>query len=309
MLLPEAIREFKLNVAPDKARVKHLPPLIFVFGGDADIKSPRDSSCRNLFLQHAHENKYPHAPFFKLPEEYPEWNEFEGYGNLVDFEIEVGSLARAIVLFSEGPGAYAELGAFCMDPILRERLFVVISKKHYEDPSFIALGPIKRIEDESPDHAICVVQEMHPPITFEPHIDDVLAALSEKLASSHKTQAFDPNRTRDQYLLIADLIDLFCALTVTEIQELIVHMGIEIDLKRIKRILRQLEIFNLVSEVQITTRRYFVASKSDNSQYLDYERVKGGDKFDRIRFKMKIFDSLAKDRLRNNAYAVIHGKK
>jgi hypothetical protein len=29
---------------------------------------------------------------FKMPEDYPEWNTFGGFGNLVDFEILVGSI-------------------------------------------------------------------------------------------------------------------------------------------------------------------------------------------------------------------------
>lgn len=252
--------------------------------------------------------KYPHAKYFKTPEEYPEWNQFEGYKNLVEFEIEAGCVSRAIVLFSEGPGAFAELGAFCMDPILRERLFIVIEKKHYKNDSFIRLGPIKRIEDDFPEHAICVVDEMTPPEKFKAHIEDVLAALSEKLDSGHKSQAFDPDRTRDHYLLVADLVDLFCALTLSEIRELISHAGVDIELSRIKAILRQLKLFELVSEVEITTKRYFVAVKSTNS-YLKYESNKGAENFDRIRFKLQVFKSLREDRLRYQAYKTVHESK
>jgi hypothetical protein len=308
LLLPDAIKEFKQTVAKDTIRVENLPPLILVFGGPVGVNKSRDISCRNLFLDVANTLNYQHVKHFKIPEDYPEWNQFEGYKNLVDFEIEAGCLSRAIVLFSEGPGAFAELGAFCMDAVLRERLFVVIEKRHYNDESFISLGPIKRIEDNFPDHAICVVETMDPPSEFEAHINDVLAALSEKLESGHKSQSFDSHRTRDQYLLVADLIDLFCVLTITEIHDLLAHMDINIEFSRVKAILKQLILFELIFEVQITTRRFFVANKQEKS-YLNYEAIKGEKNFERLRFKMKVYESLPKDHLRNNAFQTIHGKK
>ena len=70
------------------------------------------------------------------PEDFKEeWNRIGGYPNLVDFEKEAGCLARGILLFSECDGALAELGAFCTDDVLCERLVVVLEDKHYDDDS------------------------------------------------------------------------------------------------------------------------------------------------------------------------------
>lgn len=271
-----------------------------------NAKNPYES-CRGIFVEKAYSKGYTHAQFFKMPEDFPEWNQFEGFNNLVDFEIEAGCISRAIIVLSESPGAFAELGAFCMDKSLRERLFIVVAKDHYDSDSFISLGPIKLIEDDFPDHAICVVDSTKTPQEFEANIDDILVALSEKLDTAHKSQTFNSDITRDQYLLIADLINLFCALTLSEIQDLLAHMKINVDQTRLKLILKQLRLFGLIVEHQITTRRYFISVKDAENHFIDYKSQDTKENFDRIRFKMNIFQSLSADRFRSNAFKQAQG--
>lgn len=63
-----AIQKFKAVVAPEKTRIEHLFPHILVFGGKADVKkNDKYQSCRNVFLEWAHETKYELANCLLTP--------------------------------------------------------------------------------------------------------------------------------------------------------------------------------------------------------------------------------------------------
>jgi len=305
--ISKEIESFHLTISANKIHVVYLPPIILVFGGIVDVKLAIDCSCRNLFLTEALRLKFPYGKELKIPESYPEWNTFEGYQNLIDFETDAGCLSRAIVLFLESPGSLAELGAFCMDDDLRRLLFIVVEEEHYTSDSFIKLGPIKKIENDDSGDSICVVPTLEKPAEFATEIPDILVSLKEKLDKGHKKQGFDCNRNRDKYLLIADLIDLFCAVNVSELHTLAINLGMNLATKDIKRILRQLILFELVSEVPINTHKYYVANKGYKTDYLDYNSAIPEKKFDRTSFKLQMYELLNGDALRKRAYAQVHG--
>lgn len=306
-MFSNAIQKFKESVSPEKTRIESLSPLILVFGGSASIAN-KYASCRSVFLNWAHESGYELAKFLIKPEDYPEWNQFEGYDNLVDFERDAGCLSRGILLFSECEGALAELGAFCMDEVLCERLLVVVEKSHYQASSFIKLGPIRRIEEAHSSEAICVVDGIKNTKAFETEVAGVGDALKVKVNTLPKTHRFDSSKTRDQFLIIADLIELFGALTKKEVEELLSFMGISHEPKRLKRMLNLLILLGLVVQSEHLTQRYLVPPK-ERSQFLDYAAY-GESKFERSRFKLTTtLPALKEDSARLKAYVKIHGEQ
>lgn len=302
-MISGVLEAFKSVVSPPDTRIQRLPKIVLVYGGP--LGGAYDSG-RQMFMNWMLAKGHPVCLFLRTPEQYGDWDKYEGYSNLIDFERDAGNLAQAIVLFSESPGAYAELGAFCMDSVLSERLFVVIDKNHYRDGSFIANGPIKKIELLHED-SICVVENIAP-AEIEPELPDVAAALEEKINNIPKTHAFDPSRDRDQFLLVADLVELFGALTIMELHQLVQSMGVDIPKARLESIANQLKRFGLVELVQRTTKRYYVPPV-ERQWYLNYEAPAGAAPFDRARFKMqKAFPLLQKDGPRFKAYNEIHSK-
>jgi hypothetical protein len=282
----DAIKQFKNRVDPSKTRIDVLPNIVLAFGGKLSVK-PDEAyvSCRNVFLNHVHSTKSPLANVITCPEYYGEWNHFEHYPDLIAFERDACSLARAIVLFSECEGAFAELGAFCQDEVISQRLLVVISQAHFNDISFIALGPIKHIEHKHSEGSICVVESITPR-EFVVAAPDVVKALQDKIESAHKTQQFDPTRTRDQLLLIADLVELFSAITRTELQDLLEAMGVKLEPVRIKQMINLLRLFELVFPGQKSTQRYLVTPPtSKRKSYLDFVAKSGELNFERTKFK------------------------
>jgi len=206
-----ALDLFKSSISAADTRISSLPGFILVFGGP--LGDPK-KSARQLFLNWIDINRRDLSPWMIKPEDYQDWDSLDGYANLIDFERDAVCLTRAVIIFSESPGSHAELGAFCMDPILLERLFVVIGEEHYNAGSFIAKGPIKKIEDLN-EESICTVKDIKSEV-IQPELDQVAESLDLKLKAAPKSVNFDPKRKRDQFLLVADLIELFGALTVNE---------------------------------------------------------------------------------------------
>lgn len=298
-----AVELLKGSINPSDTRIGRLPDFILVFGGP--LGDPR-KSARQMFLNWIDINRRDLGEWLIRPEDYADdWNSHHGYSNLIDFERDAVCLTRAVILFSESPGSHAELGAFCMDPILSERLFVVISEDHYKAGSFIAKGPVKKIEDID-EESICTVKDIEP-LAIQQELSQIVESLERKLGNSAKSTNFDPQRPRDQFLLIADLIELFGALTVNEIVDLCALLGLNTTVHQVKLLYAQLNRFNIVTTVKKNTNRYYLPTQH-RFQFLDYTSPDANKRFDRLRFKTKISTPwLKSDKRRLEAYADIHG--
>lgn len=303
-MVASVIDIFKDAVSNENARVTQLPPIILVFG--AKLGDP-NTSARQMFMNWFDINyKHPLSSQIRTPEQFKDWNNFDGYSNLVDFEIDASNLTKVIVLFSESVSAVAELGSFCMDPGISERLFVILGRDEYNAPSFIANGPIKKIEQQH-ECSVCVLDSIEPNEMIK-EIDSLVQSLEDKIDSFSKTQHFNPERDRDQFLLAADLIELFSALTAHEIHELFKFMNVDIGVAKLKKITDQLLRFELAHFSANLEKRYFVAPENRIS-YINYTSPKGSSPFDRTRFKMlRVKPWLEGDRKRIKAYEAIYPK-
>lgn len=308
-----AIEELIEHIDFSEARIKQLPPILLVFGGPLSVEEDKKNiSCRNVFISSVLSSSHKLAKFIKTPEDYPEWNTFEGYSNLIEFERDAGCLSSCTLLFLESEGSIAELGSFVMDETLRERLLVVISKKHFIQNSYISLGPIKLIQslidEEDIEDAIYVANSIGAKY-FPTEMDDLVEMLDQKFSSYPKTKKFDSTSIRDQLLIIADLIELFGALTKKEIKRLIETIGIKVNKNRLNQMVNLLKIFELIVQPVTGSTKYFIAPPSETRKvYLDYKANKGTPNFDRYRFKLRAFSIMQKDAVRKRAYESVHKK-
>src|SRR5690606_26584635 len=65
------------------------------------------------------------------------------YKNLIQFEIDVARISNSVVLFSEGFGSLAELGAFSQIDVVARRMMVIVQTEHHARRSFIRDGPLR----------------------------------------------------------------------------------------------------------------------------------------------------------------------
>lgn len=298
------VKSFTGAVAPVDTTIYQYPSHILVFGGPTGVESGVNpfSSCRNVFVSESLALRHPLGQSLIIPEDYPEWNSAEGYHNLVEFELDAGCLARAIVLFVETPGSIAELGTFCMDEDLRERLLVLVDQKYVDEKgSFIFNGPIKFIRKFHEEYSLCSVDNIESPSDFKAEVPSVLETLKEKIENEVGRPRFSSKRKRDQFLLIADLVDLFRALLKKEILQLLDFFGIAVDPHRFSQMIWQLKLFELIKEVQVYGNTYFVAIKKLDHQFLDYQSSKLDRPFSRQGFKAQVWSALFQDQKRKKA--------
>lgn len=301
MVAFSAIVNFTNEVDPSHIRVVASPRIVWVFGGPFDVKASQAfQSNRSVFLDEVVVKKrHALSEVIRIPEDYKEWNSFDGYPDLLQFERDAGYLANAVIIFSESPGSLAELGAFAADEILCAKTLVVISKTHRDKDSYITYGPLRKLE-RADEHSVCVV-EADSPHEFAAELHLAIAAAEAKFRRAPKSSTFEPSNVRDLFLLIADFVDLFFAVTRSELLGLLEFAGVKPDKDRVRQLVRQLLLFNLIEEHQVGHVTYLTPTKASET-YIDYQARQGLPSFDRMNFKTACIEIVKGDATRIKAY-------
>lgn len=114
-MFADVINQFEQDVDPAKTRIEAFPSLIFVFGGKLSVEDAH-TSLRNVFVGWAQNKRHPVAERLYSPEDFHDWNKFDGYSNLIEFERDAVSLSRGVILFLKalGPLLNWELSVWMM---------------------------------------------------------------------------------------------------------------------------------------------------------------------------------------------------
>lgn len=62
--------------------------------------------------------------------------------NLADHEWELAARIDLLVIFPSSPGSIAELGMFCLEEKIAEKMVIFLSRKHRGSRSFVVNGPV-----------------------------------------------------------------------------------------------------------------------------------------------------------------------
>lgn len=242
-------RDFLERVDLARSRVRSFGGFVFLCGGQSNISADPILSVRHLLYNELTNGRHSSiADKLKLAEDIQDWFRDGAYSDLVTFEEHLAGLSDVIVLVVESPGAIAELGAFSISPAIAERLLVLVAEIHYEEQSFIKLGPLKRLEDSNTESVLVYnwhelkagkYTEQYDKLRAEmPRIVEIIKNFMSKDASE---RLFKSDESSHQMLLICDLIDLFGALPLKEIGEFLELLSIKIDVNRLKQYLFLLE--------------------------------------------------------------------
>lgn len=140
----KALRLRVLQLIKEGYSVPRSSNILFVCGGNAE------SDMRPRFLTFC--NSLDHE-FEIFQPEFAMENIFSDGGhiqfNIADFESLVGELSRAIVVFPEAPGSFAETGYFSAIERLAKKTVLVLDVGRQKGDSFISMGPAKLIEEKS----------------------------------------------------------------------------------------------------------------------------------------------------------------
>lgn len=235
------IRDLVDRFDANTLHVRAPSPIILLCGGPIDVQSATPTSLRAAYtFVYGHSSLREYANV--TPEEF---NIFAPYGNYTDwlsFESEFAQIVDLIILFSESFGSVAELGAFSMVDEIASRLLVVMDDKNYRDPSFIALGPVRRLEDIYGKSAICVLNRQDiniddiskvESINLKSFSATIVSAISKRKQDIKERTTFIPDRPGHLIKLIVGLIQHYGALTEAEIEVLMYAMHLQVDNKKI----------------------------------------------------------------------------
>lgn len=138
--------------------------LVFVFGAKPNPGRP---GARDYFVTYARKH-IPWAYFF-LAEDYFEVYSGDSAYDLLSIEEDLADYSDCLLLFLESESTIAELGAFAIDNKLCKNMVVVNEALHRGSDSFIAKGPLAKIERKSSfgapiyvgmEHVLTIVAEV-----------------------------------------------------------------------------------------------------------------------------------------------------
>ncbi|MGB9102217.1 MAG: retron St85 family effector protein, partial [Stenotrophomonas indicatrix] len=226
------------------------------------------------------------------------------YSDLITFEEHLAGLSAVVVLVVESPGAIAELGAFSISEPFLDRLLVIVSQEHYEQQSFIRLGPVQKIENSSSDAVL--VYDWHdrrvgerPVPNFEllrEDVSEIVSAIRSYTSPSGREHVFKYEDPSHAMSLICELCDLFGALSESDIHEFLLKMGLDPGLDNIRRYLFLLQKCELLFLKSKGHGRYYYVEEWKSRLSFSFS---GDEKFNRERIKVDTvayYDAVMKSR-------------
>ena len=186
--------------------------IIFVCGGPLN-----ENSMRRRFCDYAN-SCLPELRLFHaeaVMEDYSTHDE-SNFQNVAEFEDIMASIANCVILFPESPGSHAELGYFSRHQELRKKLLVVNNANLQGADSFISLGPIALIDQNS---------DFRPSIQLSPKDPDfnLVKQRLQKRAIVRKRKKFLAPTYRDLsdkkiFYAVFELIHIFRVLTFEDLE-------------------------------------------------------------------------------------------
>jgi hypothetical protein len=258
-------RAFLARVDLAKTRIRSFGGFVFLCGGKNDPSFAPILSVRHAIYNELASGRHGDiAARLKFAEDIQDWFRGGVYKDLVTFEEHLAGLSDVIVLVVESPGAIAELGAFAVSPSICDRLLVLVAELHYEQDSFIKLGPINRLENKNTDSVL--VYDWHELVLgrvidrFDKLSDEmpsIVEAIRSFMSPEKSERIFKVEEASHQMLLICDLIDLFGALPQKEIQEFLSILSISLSSDELDQYLFLLDKCGLIKIKPKGHGRYF----------------------------------------------------
>lgn len=217
------------RIDPGTIHVRAPSPLIFLCGGQTDVKNQKPVSLREAFTR-IYTNKDLSSYYTIMPEDFRVFPPHGQYTDILSFETEFAEIVDLVILFSESQGSFTELGAFSMIKEIADRLLVVIDDENYNADSFIKLGPLLFLQNNIGQSSVCVVNRNELNIRSIKDVTElnigvfenrIVAAINARKREVKEPTTFNPDRPGHIIKLIVGLIQHYGALTLNEIENLV----------------------------------------------------------------------------------------
>lgn len=198
------------------------------------------------------------------------------YTDFLKFETDLAQITELVILICESPGSLVELGAFSMLPEIAERLFVVMRNKHYAELSFVRLGPILSLQNRYGESTIYVLDDDDINIVNDSVVnidkgalrDRLSGPISAKISQMRNPTTFDAGKSGHLIKLIVGLIQEYGALTVAEIEVILIYANVLRSQAEISAYLLCAEAVGWVKQEKKGLNTYFFALPGDDAAIL-----------------------------------------
>ncbi|MGS4885602.1 retron St85 family effector protein [Roseibium sp. MB-4] len=236
------------------SKVQLEPRIVFICGGPVDPRETKNHSIRNMFMNLSG-GLESRADGFVLAENFKDWE--RGYKSLSEFENDIAFISSLVVVILESEGALTEFGLFFANIRLREKLVVVLHNEFHQSESFIKFGLLNPMEHHD-QKSVRVYEIDHRKINDvqKDEVKDILDDVLEHCDEKNKTERFNSADRGHQIFLIFQIIDLFLALTKSEISSHLNNLSISLSKSELDSALYILRKFNLVG-MEKKSSQYF----------------------------------------------------
>lgn len=298
------IEGFLTTVDPKRTTVVSFTDYLLVFGGRLSPSPLVDppASQRDAFIDWLKANRSDLNLRVIFPETFEDWKDFNTYSDLLLFEKDLGYLTSVVIVFLEGPGSIAELGAFSQIESLWRRILVVIARNRNLAKSFITLGPLRSIRETNKQHdAICVISDETAESVVE-DIEVIVQAVEDRQARRANIEAFDSQNPQHQIFLVLDLINLFLFIQISELEHIVNSFSSDLGPHRLRQIIFLLNTIGLVCVFEYGNTTYYTPPDKP-TQFLGYTATVGRPSFDRVNITARAFGEIQSSNIRRKAYA------
>jgi hypothetical protein len=303
--------DFIKSIDISKARVDQFPGRYFFCGGQLAPSSDHPLSVRDYVLRWLKANDGAFAERVVLAEDINDWMDEGTYRELFTLEEHIAGLAYAIVIFLESPGSIAELGAFSALPGVRNKLLVFVQDTHFNSRSFIKRGPITFLQEDC-DNSVVVypwrtVTEGGLDRLVTTSVDDCIEEVHKDLksVSVRTARRLDTSQHRDRMLLIAELVNVFVALRLSEVGDYLQQLEVDVPPDLLKKYLFVLRKLGLLKEVTRgeSKNKYFLAK--DENRFVTLPLRDSSKPVDRARLQFDVAEYYkAHDPARHKAFYI-----
>jgi hypothetical protein len=262
-----SIAEFAKSLSADNCKIQNRPDLIFLCGG-AIARKGAFRSARDFFYRYLLRNP-DWARRIKLAEDISAWFQKDNaFSDLLQLENYLAHLATVIVLFVESPGSIAELGAFAASDALLPKTLAVLNEVYGFDKSFIADGPVRRINDENKEHVQYYNWNPRRPNSvntreeFRAIAQALTALLEQEDAAREKQLSFDTKQTSHTLLLVADLIRIAGVASKSDLAACLRALDCDSAHEALDRHLSILQSVDFIAERRRSNQTFYVRDSS-----------------------------------------------
>jgi len=276
------LHEWASSVDLAKSRIINFPSYIFLCGGQ--LSSQGDNcfkSCRDIFHSYIKRKKDIVSQNIVLAEKIIEFFDESRYPDLLTFEKDLAAISLLTIIFSESPGAIAELGSFSVLDNIKDRLFLVIHEDHVKNgKSFIWKGPVrylKKIADKNSNKNPVYIYNWEKDFNLKKvtkesafsEASDLHEEIRIFIEKRKKSSAWNRRDVGHIMLLIASSLDIIQIATTEEIRSILQYLKLNDFAENLERYLSMLTALELIGVKHYGNIDYYI-SKTDHEGWLQF---------------------------------------